>query len=258
MNKPLLVLLSAGCLVSCNKDGNKPDNSWTWFGTDNPAVYNYVLINASQVINKADSSELHVGVSAAFIDSNNHQVTVVGALSVNNQEIHPGVDYTYKYDYSGGAPKAAPLFGTNVVVTVQGTEANDSISNTVYLPKQLMELISVYPDTIHRSKGILLNWAPDKENAWGNVLIQLFYYKDLSKKADSTLPDKINTVSITVPDNGQYFLTANDLEPFPVKAVMGITIARGSQNQAILPLSHKRIFYFSSASVSTTPLPVTQ
>ena len=258
MNKPLLVLLSAGCLVSCNKDGNKPDNSWTWFGTDNPAVYNYVLINASQVINKADSSELHVGISAAFIDSNNHQVTVVGALSVNHQEIHPGVDYTYNYDYSGGTPKTAPLFGTNVVVTVRGTEANDSISNTVYLPKQLMQLVSVYPDTIRRTKGIQLNWAPDEENAWGNVLIQLFYYKDLSKKADSTLPDKINTVSITVPDNGQYFLTASDLAPFPAKAVMGITIARGSQNQAILPLSRKRIFYFSSASVSTTPLPVTQ
>jgi hypothetical protein len=256
MNKPLLVLLSAGCLVACHKDGNKPDNSWTWFGTDNPAVYNYVLINASQVINKADSSELHVGVSAAFIDSNNHQVTVVSALSVNNQEIRPGVDYTYKYDYSSGIPKATPLFGTNVVVTIRGTEADDSISKTVYLPKQLMQLISTYPDTIHRSKGILLNWRPDEENAWGNVLIQLFYYKDLSKKADSTLPDKINTVSITVPDNGSYFLTAQDLEPFPANAVMGITIARGSQNEAILPLSRKRIFYFSSASVSTTPLPV--
>jgi hypothetical protein len=143
-----------------------------------------------------------------------------------------------------------------VVVTIRGTEADDSISKTVYLPKQLMELISTYPDTIQRSKGILLNWSPDEENTWGNVLIQLFYYKDLSKKADSTLPDKINTVSITAPDNGAYFLTANDLEPFPAKAVMGITIARGSQNEAILPLSHKRIFYFSSASVSTTPLPV--
>jgi hypothetical protein len=139
---------------------------------------------------------------------------------------------------------------------VRGTEANDSISNTVYLPKQLLQLISAYPDTIHRTKGISLNWAPDEENTWGNVLIQLFYYKELSKKADSTLPDNINTVSITVPDNGQYFLTAYDLAPFPAKAVMGITIARGSQNQAILPLSHKRIFYFSSASVSTTPLPV--
>ncbi len=58
MNKPLLVLLSAGCLVSCHKDGNKPDNNWTWFGTDNTAVYNYVLINASQVINKADSRRI--------------------------------------------------------------------------------------------------------------------------------------------------------------------------------------------------------
>ncbi|HVU85082.1 MAG TPA: hypothetical protein VHC50_09585 [Puia sp.] len=258
MNKPLLVLIGAGCLVSCNKDGNKPDNSWTWFGTDNPAVYNYVLINASQVINKADSGELHVGVSAAFIDSNNHQVTVVGALSVNNQEIHPGVDYTYRYDYLAGTPKAPPLFGTNVEVAISGIEPDDSISKTVYLPKQLMQLISAYPDTIHRSRGIQLTWSPDEENTWGNVLIQLFYFSDLSRKADSTLPDKIETVSITAPDNGQYFLTPGELAAFPVKSVMGITIARGSQNQAILPLSHKRIFYFSSASVSTLPLPVTE
>jgi hypothetical protein len=89
-------------------------------------------------------------------------------------------------------------------------------------------------------------------------MIQLFYYQDLSRKADSTLPEKINTVSITVPDNGSYFLSPADLQPFPAKAVIGISIARGSQNEAILPLSRKRVFYFSSASASTTPLPVVQ
>ena len=258
MNKPLLVLLSAGCLVSCHKDGSNPVNSWTWFGTQNPAVYNYVLINASQVINKADSNELHIGVSAAFIDSNNHQIMVVNTLSVNNQEIQPGVDYTYKYNYAAGAAKNLPLFGTNVMVTIHGTGNDDTISKSVYLPKQLLRLISDYPDTVHRSRGIQLNWSPDKENTWGNVLIQLFYYNELSRKADSTLPAKINTVSITVPDNGHYFLSPKDLGSFPPNAVMGITIARGSQNEAILPLSRKRIYYFSSASVSTTPLPVSQ
>lgn len=258
MNKPLLVLLGAGCLVSCHKDGNSPDNSWTWFGTQNPAVYNYVLINANQVINKADSNEMHIGVSAAFIDSDNNQITVVSALKVNNLEIQPGVDYLYNYNYSAGTPKAAPLFGTNVIVNIRGTEVDDTISKSVYLPKQLVQLISAYPDSIHRKKGIQLNWSPDEENTWGNVMIQLFYYKDLSRKADSTLPESIPTVNITAPDNGHYFLSAGDLESFPLKSVVGITIARGSQNEAILPLSRKRIFYFSSASMSTTPLPVTQ
>ena len=121
-----------------------------------------------------------------------------------------------------------------------------------------MRLTSNYPDTVHLNQGLLLNWSPDQENTWGNVLIQLFYYSDLSRKADPALPANINTVNITVPDNGNYFLSPNDLGPFPVHALMGITIARGTQNEAILPLSRKRIYYFSSASVSTTALPVSQ
>ncbi len=258
MNKPLLLFLGAGCLVSCHKDGSSPSNSWSWFGTQNPAVYNYVLINASQVINKADSNELHIDVSAAFIDSNNHQITVMNALSVNNQEIQPGVDYTYNCNYASGTPKGLSLFGTDVVVTIRGTAENDTISKSVYLPKQLLRLISDYPDTVHLNRGIPLSWTPDEENTWGNVVVQLFYYKDLSLKADSTLPQKINTVSITVPDNGSYFLSPSDLAAFPAKSVMGITIARGTQNEAILPLSRKRIYYFSSASVSTTALPVSR
>ncbi len=258
MNKPLLLLLGAGCMVSCHKDGDKPDNTWTWFGTQNTAVYNYVLINANQVINKADSNELHIGVSAAFIDSSSKQVTFVNALSVNNQQIQPGVDYTYNYNYSPGSSKDLPLFGTNVIVTIRGSGDDDTVSKSVYLPKQLMALISDYPDTIHLARGVQLSWSPDQANTWGNVLIQLFYYADLSAKADSTLPARIGTVSITVPDNGNYFLTPKDLGPFPAHAVIGITIARGTQNEAILPLSRKHIFYFSSASVSTTPLPVSR
>lgn len=253
-----MLLLGAGCLVSCHKDGSNNTNSWTWFGTQNPAVYNYVLINASQVINKADSNELHIGVSAAFIDSNNHQITGVNALSVNNQEIQPGVDYTYNYNYASGTPKGMPLFGSYVMVTIRGDGEDDTISRSVYLPKQLLRLISDYPDTVHLSQGVQLNWSPDEQNTWGNVVVQLFYYNELSRKSDSTLPDKINTVSITVPDNGSYFLTRSDLASFPPKSVMGITIARGTQNEATLPLSRKRIYYFSSASVSTTPLPVSK
>ena len=81
MHKPLLLLISAGCLVSCHKDASNPANNFTWFGHQNTAVYNYVLVNANQVLTQSDSQELHVGVSAAFIDSNNHQVNIVRAFT---------------------------------------------------------------------------------------------------------------------------------------------------------------------------------
>jgi hypothetical protein len=72
------------------------------------------------------------------------------------------------------------------------------------------------------------------------------------------LPANIATFNLTVPDNGSYFLTKADLRSFSPHAFIGITIARGTQNEAILPLSHKRVYYFSSASVSTPPVQLTQ
>jgi hypothetical protein len=258
MQKPLLLLVSAGCLISCHKEVSNPVNTWSWYGNTNPAVYNYVLINASQVVSKSDSSEYHIDLSAAFIDSNNHQITVVNTLSVNNQIIQPGRDSTYSYDYGSlDMNKGSMLFGTNVLVTIHGTADNDSVTSSVYIPKQLSSVVTNYPDILSLSKGVQLNWSTDAENAWGNVIIQIFYYSDLSRKSDSTLPQKISTSNLTVPDNGSYFLNKNDLKSFPPNAYVGITIARGTQNEALLPVSHKRIFYFSSASVSSVPVKLT-
>ena len=257
MHKPLLLLFGVGCLISCHKDASNPVNQWTWFGTQNSAVYNYVLINASQVLSKSDSEELHVGVSAAFIDSNNNQITFVRALSVNDQIIQPGQDSMYNYNYgSDQISKSSQLFGTKVLVTIHGTDETDTVSSSVYLPKQLSPSLEDYPDTVSMSRGLSLQWSPDPDNTWGNVVIQLFYYSALSRKADSTMPDKISTVNITVPDNGRYYLSYSNLSAFPENAYIGITIARGTQNEAILPLSRKRVYYFSSASVSTPPVRV--
>jgi hypothetical protein len=255
MHKPLLLLISAGCLISCHKEASNPVNNFTWFGTHNNAVYNYVLINANQVFSKTDSEELHIGINAAFIDSNNHQINIVRALYVNNLVIEPGQDSTYNYSYvSGGINKNLPLFGTQVLVTIRGMGEADTVTSSIYLPKQLSGTFTNYPDVISRSKGLQLNWVTDDENTWGNVMIQLYYFNTLSKKGDSTLPENISTVSLTVPDNGNYYLSNFDLNSFPPNAYIGITIARGTQNEAILPLSRKRVFYFSSASESTPPV----
>jgi hypothetical protein len=258
MQKPLLLLLSAGSLISCHKEATKPVNDFVWFGTQNSAVYNYVLINANQVLNGSDSEELHVGVSAAFVDSDDHKITVVRALTVNNQLIEPGQDLTYNYNYASGDPgKNLPFFGTHALVTIRGQDDSDTVTSSVYVPKQLSGLIDGYPSTLSLGQGMQLQWTPDENNSWGNVLIQLFYFSNLSRKGDSSLPENISTVNITVPDNGNYFLSKTDLRTFCPHAFIGITIARGTQNEAILPVSHKRVYYFSSASVSSCPVMLT-
>ena len=129
MHKPLLLLFGVGCLISCHKDASNPVNQWTWFGTRNSAVYNYVLINASQVLSKSDSEELHVGVSAAFIDSNNNRITFVRALSVNDQIIQPGQDSLYNYNYgSDQTNKSSQLFGTRILVTIPVPTGQKNVS----------------------------------------------------------------------------------------------------------------------------------
>jgi hypothetical protein len=259
MHKPLLLLFSAGCLISCQKEASSPVNNITWFGTHNNGVYNYVLINANQVITDNDTDVLHVGINAAFIDSNNHQINVVRALYVNNLNIQPGQDSTYNYSYaSGGSGKTLPLFGTQVLITIRGMGETDTVTSSVYLPKQLAGVSANFPSSFSISRGLQLNWTPDTENTWGNVMIQLYYFSNLSLKGDSTLPEDIQTVNITVPDNGSYFLAKSDLRSFPRNAYIGITIARGTQTEALLPISRKRVYYFSSASVSTPPVKLTQ
>jgi hypothetical protein len=259
MQKRLLLLVSAGCLISCHKEASSPVNSWNWYGNTNQSVYNYVLINANQVVGGTNVNEYHIDVTAAFIDSNNNQITVVNALSVNDQLIQPGQDSTYSYDYgSHDITQGSMLFGTSVQVTIHGISDYDTVSSSVYMPKQLTGVITNYPAELSLNKGLQLNWATDNENAWGNVIIQVFYYNMLSRKSDSTLPEKIATANLTVPDNGNYFLSQSDLKAFPVNAYIGITIARGTQNEAILPVSRKRVFYFSSASVSSAPVKLMQ
>jgi hypothetical protein len=259
MQKPLLLLLGAGCLISCHKEASNPSSDFTWFGTENSSVYNYVLINANQVLNNADSEELHIGVSAAFIDSNNHQLTSVKSLTVNELLIKPGYDSTYSYNYGGSfLNKASQVFGTRVMVHILGMNTADTVSSSVYVPKQLSGLLSGYPDTLSISHGQTLQWLPDSANTWGNVTIQVIYYSALSRLADSVMPENIPIVNLIVPDNGSYFLSKADLRSFPPHAYIGITIARGTQNEAVLPISRKRIYFFSSASLSTPVERITQ
>ena len=245
-----------GCFTSCHKTQIDPNKNWTWFGTTNPVVYNYVLINANQVVNKVDSNEFHIGVAAAFLDSSNNKLIGVDNLLVNNKPISRNVDSTYSFDYAQEASlnEGLALYGTNVPITIHGVSDEDTVTTTVYLPKKIVQSLTDFPDSVGVSKSLTLKWVTDPNNRWGNVIIQVYYYEGLSHKSDSTLPAHINTLNFTVPDDGSYTIAATDLQVFPAKAYIGISIARGTQNESVLPISKKRIFYFSSSSASTPPV----
>lgn len=254
-----MLIMGFGCLASCHKSEVSPIRSWTWFGTDNPVVYNYVLINANQVVNKVDSNDFHIGVAAAFLDSNSNKITSVGNLIVNNKPISRNVDSTYSFDYAEQASlnDGLALYGTNVPVSIRGVSDLDTVTKTVYLPKKIVQTFADFPDAINSSQNLTLKWVADQNNRWGNVIIQIYYYEGLSHASDSTLPAHINTVEFTVPDNGSHTILSTELKMFPVKSYIGISIARGTQSVSVLPISKKRIFYFSNSSASTPPVLVT-
>ena len=118
-----------------------------------------------------------------------------GHLSVNNLIIQPGQDSTYNYNYASGRESVrAPSFSEpQVLVTIRGMDEADTVSSSVYVPKATSPgLITNYPDTLSLTRASSYNGLPDTDNTWGNVMIQLYYYSALSRKADSTMPEKIS------------------------------------------------------------------
>jgi hypothetical protein len=258
MKKPLIFLLGAGITLSCHKDELSSSNGWDWFGTHDNDVYNYVLISANQVTNKADTNDYQISVEAAFIDSSTNRLSGVSDLTVNDRSVLRANDSTYSFGYNNSPyfQEGLSLFGTNVNISIKGNSAEDSVSRTVYLPKKIVRLINDFPEQIDLSKPLQLQWAADEMNPWRKVIIQVYYYPNYSQANDPSLPNSIKPLQYNAPDSGSFTVPVSDLQRFPIKSVIGISIARGTQNTAVLPLSRKRVYIFSSSSASTTPLQV--
>ena len=256
MKGPILVIIGAGLVTSCHKDQSNPATSWDWFGAHDASVYNYVLISGNQVADMADSENFQISVSAAFIDSNSRKLSGINELTVNSMPINRNLDSTYSFAYNNTIyfREGLSLFGSQINIRIKGDSEADTITQTVYLPKKIVRLIADFPDDAEVSKDIRLSWEKDPESHWGNVIIQVYYYPTLSHHSDSSLPAKIDPLNYTVQDLGSFVIPASDLKKFPLKAYIGISIARGEQEVAVLPKSLRRVFYFTSSSASTIPL----
>jgi hypothetical protein len=258
MKKPLIFLFGVGTALSCHKEEVNPNKGWDWFGTHDNVVYNYVLISANQVTNKADTNDYQISVQAAFIDSTTNRLSGVSDLVVNNRNILQGNDSTYSFGYNNSPyfQEGLSLFGTYVNIEVKGNSSGDTVTSTVYLPKKIVRVLTDFPDHIDLSQSLQLQWTADDWNPWKKVVIQVYYYPNFSQGNDPALPASVKPLQYNVTDNGNFTVPVSDLQRFPINAVIGISIARGTQNSAILPLSKKRIYFFSSSSASTTPLKV--
>jgi hypothetical protein len=175
---------------------------------------------------------------------------------VSNKAISRNVDSTYSFDFvqQASLSDGLALYGTNVPITIRGVSDLDTVTKTVYMPKRIVQTFADFPDAINVSQNLTLKWVTDPNNRWGNVIIQVYYYEKLSHESDSTLPAHINTLEFTVPDDGSHTIVADDLKVFPPKSYIGLSIARGTQSVSVLPISKKRIFYFSNCSASTPPV----
>jgi len=258
MNKPLIFLFGVGTALSCHKEELSPANSWDWFGTHDNTVYNYVLISANQVTNKADTNDYQISIQAAFIDSTTNQLSGVNDLTVNDRSILRAGDSTYSFGYNNSPylEEGLSLFGTNVNISIRGNSMQDTVSRAVYLPKKIVRVITDFPDQVDLSKSLQLNWVADEMNPWRKVIVQVYYYPNYSQGNDPSLPNSIKPLQYNVPDSGSFTVPVSDLQRFPINAVIGVSIARGTQNTAVLPVSKKRVYLFSNSSASTTPLKV--
>ena len=256
MKGSILVIIGAGFITSCHKDQSVPANSWDWFGTHDASVYNYVLISGNQIADQSDSENFQISVNAAFIDSNSRRLSGIKELTINSRPINRNVDSTYSFAYNNTPyfQEGLSLFGSQINIKIQGNSGEDNITQTIYLPRKIVRLIADFPDDAEVSRDMHLSWDTDPDNHWGKVIIQVYYNATMSHFNDSSLPAKIEPLNYTVQDQGNFVIPATDLKKFPLKAYIGISIARGEQAVAVLPKSLRRVYYFASSSASTIPL----
>ncbi len=252
-------------LESCDKVQLKPvnlevqKNMMTMLGIgDSVNMYNYVWIANDKLINPNDSG-FTIAAMAAFIDSTTNQIISVNSLSINARTLTSNTDKSYNFRYSDSATGALQegknLYGTNVKIKIAGTTTADTVTQSLYMPKRVFSAITDYPGQIDISTNLTLKWIADPACTWGNVAIKIWYNAGRSRYLnDSTLSAKDTVLSYTVPDNGSYTISSSDLQKLRANSIVTFSLGRGSTAISVLPISKKRIFYYTSSSVSSGPI----
>jgi len=260
------VLLSWCFFPSCTKMPARLENESSltkgmgmvpFIMTDSANVYNCVWLMANQVVSPVADSAQQVGLTATFTDSLTGKVVGIKGLSVNGRTLTQNADSTFYFGYSDSSAyltEGLNLYGTNVVIKITGSSLADTVTQSIYQPKRVYGT-SFPTGQINTAKNLALNWTPDAGNAWGNVVIKIWYNSSASRFLnDSTLPAKDTVLTYTVPDNGSYTIDSTDLKRLKPHSYVTLSLGRGSEASAVLPVSRRRVFYFATASETATPI----
>lgn len=223
---------------------------------------NYVIINLSQLANQLNrDSSYNIDVFARF--SNNDQNLNMGLLTINdNININPNSENLYEYHFTGSQLAIGKsLFGTSTQIDV--AEPNNQpatlngqnilrprVRTVMVVPKEIIPTtISLPNSVVNKATSFPLSWAPDPNNQFGKVQIDVSYYRGISQANASGMPNMIAGLSYQVADNGNFSIPSSDLNRFPPGSYIEISITRVWSVTSV-----NNVAYVAYVCASTVPL----
>jgi hypothetical protein len=233
--------------------------------TDTPNVYCYVLVDLNLHVDNPGDSTFKISAGGAFTDSATGNRLRMTSVAINSRVLTPGPDSSFDFSYtdsSGTAPaEGEALAGTNVVIKITGTTSADTVSQSIYMPKNVLRQRTDWPTTyfngVDIKDNLSLNWIADSSTDTKDVYIQLVYDPILSQMANPSNPSSINDLTYVEYDNGAYTISKTDLSnTYSASYYIQIGLGRGTQRAVVLPVSHRQVIIWTINSLVTTPLQV--
>ncbi len=217
---------------------------------------NYVAIISSFTINPTRRDSSYKIQAFGKITENDIPINA-GPIQIGNKTLYTDSNNLYSYDYSLSDGKS--LFGSTVNVSIQDSSSRGQTlrrltGKVIVVPKEIFPTSMALPgSTVDRTRDYQLNWAPDPNNQFQQVQIQISYYKGISQYNASGMPNAINDLVFNVPDNGNFTITQADLSRYPKGAYIGLSISRAS-----LDNTSGNIAYVSIVEAHSVPLLVVE
>jgi hypothetical protein len=195
--------------------------------TMDPIYNNYVVLRFSQVANTINRNTAYT--IDAFANFSN---TDVGPVTINNNiNMLADVNNNNLYSHHFSVADGISLFGTSIPLDASepsGGSGPAARGRTVMIvPGQIFPMSINAPKTIvDRTVNFPITWAPDPNNQFGKVQIDVYYYSSLSKNEDVNMPNAVASLSYQVTDNGNYSIPAAALDRFPRGSYIGISVTR--------------------------------
>jgi hypothetical protein len=194
---------------------------------------NFVAITCMQTANWGDTGNSYDIVATAMFTNDAGVHINTGPVVINGRTIEAGPDNTYEYSYTANnLAEGKSLLGSSVQISatgVGGTAARLASSSTIIVPKAIFPSTFYYPNsTLDKAVALPITWAPDPNNQYQQVFIELYYYQGISQSLQPGMPNSIPHLWYQAADNGSFTIPQADLNAFPKGCYVGISITRAS------------------------------